>query len=240
MPSPTVSVRGIARNVTWHEQRYSGNGSIDIFYLLTFQLEEVDHFGNISKFSAIEFKVENIQNVCTEGDELEVTGIKGSNNIIYAEEIKNTKTSSTLKKQDKNILSVLFGLFIIGFSFCFAGFIFVKAFSEFRRIDQIFRERDQERSEAERLKQEEEKQAIELSQRFCVVKTNHNIVSLHETPNAHSQEIFYIPVGYYIVHEYTLSETGSGNRWLKVEFEGRQGWIQDSAWHIAEKSDLCP
>jgi hypothetical protein len=233
MTSTTVSVRGIARNVAWHEQRSAGGGdsSVYIFYLLNFQLEQTDNFGNIIKFSAIEFKSNNIQNVCVEGDEVEVTGILGKNSILYAEEIKNLKTSSILTREKS---SNLLGNLLLIFAFFIIGSGFIGILSGFIKMHQI----DQEKLEAERLKQEGEAKALELSQRFCVVTMRHNIVTLYETPNG--QEISYVPIGSYIVNEYTLTETGLDRRWLQIEVEGRQGWIPDSAWGIARKSDLCP
>lgn len=93
MTAKYFSASGISRNVEWH-QLYHGGISYD--YLLTFLIEETDRFDNITGYTAVEFRSKKIHNICEEGDEVEVSGELGTDNIICAERIQNLKTLAIL------------------------------------------------------------------------------------------------------------------------------------------------
>jgi cytoskeletal protein RodZ len=74
----------------------------------------------------------------------------------------------------------------------------------------------------------------------CVVTINNPVISLYEKPDRFSQEISRIPAGDYEVHQTTVTEHVSANRWLKIQVEGRTGWVPDDTHHIADKTSECP
>jgi len=85
-----------------------------------------------------------------------------------------------------------------------------------------------------------ESTVTEASGTDCTVTIANQLVSLRTEPDNFAVEIRRIPPGDYLVLDTELVDFASTmQRWLRIEVETDQGWIQDSTFNVASKSDAC-
>lgn len=87
--NPTIS--GIALNVNWHEENFPFPIQLPFLshQLLSLNLQQVNNFGNISGYTAVELRLKQRRNVIFDGDEVEVIGNLDQNGILVARKIIN-------------------------------------------------------------------------------------------------------------------------------------------------------
>lgn len=75
----------------------------------------------------------------------------------------------------------------------------------------------------------------------CVVTISNPLATLHEEPDEFSQEIGSIPSGDYVVEGVEIVSFGpQQQRWLRIEVDGRSGFVRDSTFNIADRTADCP
>ena len=74
----------------------------------------------------------------------------------------------------------------------------------------------------------------------CTATTENALASIRVEPDTFSQEIRRIPTGTHPVIDWT-TETflGTESRWLKLQVEADQGWIEENTILVASTSDDC-
>ncbi len=74
----------------------------------------------------------------------------------------------------------------------------------------------------------------------CFVTIDNPLVSLNQDPDRFSLELRRVPTGDHIVIDSTIVTFGlNEERWLLIEVEGQQGWIEASGFNVAAISSAC-
>lgn len=74
----------------------------------------------------------------------------------------------------------------------------------------------------------------------CVIRVTHQFAELKEEPDPTASGTR-IPVGRYtVLDSTTVSWAGQTQRWLRLRVDGREGWLQDRAMFIGDRSATCP
>jgi hypothetical protein len=116
-----------------------------------------------------------------------------------------------------------------------------EAAAERQRQEAAEREAAAERQRQEAAEREAAAEQENFRNEYCVVTITNPLVSLMSDPETFSQEIIRIDPGEYtVITSQNTTFGGTTQRWLKISADGRQGWIRDNGWTIAEKSPACP
>jgi hypothetical protein len=74
----------------------------------------------------------------------------------------------------------------------------------------------------------------------CTATIENPLVSIRVEPDTFSQEVRRVPVGTHPVLEWKMVPfVGVDSRWLKLQVEADQGWIEDNTILVASTSDEC-
>lgn len=84
--------------------------------------------------------------------------------------------------------------------------------------------------------------AAEEAPSGCVITIANPLVALKSEPDTFSQDVVAAPPGEYDVLNYTVQTDPGGNEkgWFQIDVDGRVGWVPNSIFSIAAKSDACP
>ncbi|MBD2119319.1 hypothetical protein [Trichocoleus sp. FACHB-262] len=75
----------------------------------------------------------------------------------------------------------------------------------------------------------------------CVITVTNSLVSLLSQPYTFSRQLIRVEPGDYKVTEQVITSLGKDEEgWFQIESQGREGWIEDDTWNIAEKNSACP